>query len=134
MVLQQRLCSARVGGLWHVGDCVWDVCSEATWRERSSISSSSPAVTSNVEGEMLAVVARGVNAVGVVLYVGDGIYIIDGPSVKGSKISTGLSLSFGTRWRADDHGSLARLPVPSRNMESNSVLATAKRSGATRLG
>ena len=56
------LCIARVGGLWHVVDCVWDACSEATWRERSSIHSSNPAVTSNVEGAMLAVVARRVTS------------------------------------------------------------------------
>ena len=73
------------------------------------------------------------NAVGVVLYVWEWIHIPDGPSVKGSKISTGLSLPFGTRWRADDYGSSARLTVPSRSMASNSVLATAKRSDATRL-
>ena len=41
---------------------------------------------------------------------------------------------FGTRWRAEDHGPLARLAVPFRRMASNSDLATAKRSGARRRG
>jgi hypothetical protein len=44
-------------------------------------------------------------------------------------------LSFlGTRWRADDHGPSARRVVPSRNMESYSTLATAKRAGGRRQG
>jgi len=42
--------------------CVWDVPSEATCRESSSIRSSSPAVLSGVKGEMLAVAGRGVTS------------------------------------------------------------------------
>ena len=45
---------------WRHLDCerLWvrDACSEVTWRESSSMRSSSPAVLSVVEGEMLAVV------------------------------------------------------------------------------
>jgi hypothetical protein len=56
------LTSASVGGQWHNGDCFWDACSAATWRERSSIHSSSRAVTSSVEGKLLAVVGLGVSS------------------------------------------------------------------------
>ena len=39
--------------------CVWDACSEVTWRESSSFRSRSPAVLSGVEVEVLVVVGRG---------------------------------------------------------------------------
>ena len=41
---------------------VYEACSEATWRESSSIRSNSLAGLSGVEGEMLAVVGRGVTS------------------------------------------------------------------------
>ena len=53
-------------GRWRSLDCehlsVCDACSEATWRESSSIRSSIPTGLSGVEGEMLAVVGRGVSS------------------------------------------------------------------------
>jgi len=53
-------------GRWRSLDCerlfVCKACSEATWREISSIRSNSPAGLSGVEGEMLPVVGRGVTS------------------------------------------------------------------------
>jgi hypothetical protein len=49
---------------WRSLDCerlsVFDAYSEATWRDSPSIRSRIPAVLSDVEGKMLAVVGRGV--------------------------------------------------------------------------
>ena len=54
--------SSSGGGLWTASGCVRDARSEGMWRERSSMRSSTPAVLSGVEGEMLAVVGSGVTS------------------------------------------------------------------------
>jgi hypothetical protein len=73
--------------------------------------------------------------VGVIRDMPDGLAVQNGTGVEGSAIATGTPpVVLGYDVEAEDQELSERRAVPSRNMASNSALATASRSGASRRG